>query len=150
MIAFACPHCGKNYNVQDRLGGQETACAACRGRLIVPDAPVEVEQPVVRVRRPAAEPLAEPLPWYYAVLRIFAYCWAGLGILGIAILFWWQLTYLNAERQAEAITPMSYTRGVVILVVACLLGLFLSLVLPAVLLIFADIGRTLRQIRRQR
>ena len=36
MIAFTCPHCGKQYNLKPEFAGRKTTCAGCKEPLVVP------------------------------------------------------------------------------------------------------------------
>jgi RNase P subunit RPR2 len=42
MIAFPCPHCGKQYNLKPEFAGRKTTCASCKAPLIVPGPEIEM------------------------------------------------------------------------------------------------------------
>lgn len=39
-IKMPCPHCGHQLLIPERYAGQRAGCAHCKGRFVVPDAPV--------------------------------------------------------------------------------------------------------------
>jgi hypothetical protein len=111
--------------------------------------PPEPEQPVpaelvsppawtpARAAAPAAK-APEREPWFYPFTVVLAYVLGVVGVLATLI----RTGILLAEsRRGEA------TGGAVVFLVV---GVLASLVVPALLLIVVDIGRSLRQIRRQR
>src|SRR5262245_34907126 len=64
-IAYACPHCGKQYSVAEQYAGQTGPCAACG--------------------KPITIPLAGPGPGYAYAPQAAGAAAAGSGILVIVI-----------------------------------------------------------------
>jgi hypothetical protein len=172
-----CRSCSKRLRIpDDRIGdGKPIHCPACSADIFVappqqgvpeavPQLPAEMAEPE-ELEGPAQESTAPPgtasdsvadleravylgmrraladerpiqvviVPWYYGWTQAWAVVMLVLGLLG---------TFGLAGSMAR----LNPDGAAFVLVV----GLVTSPVIPALLLIFADIGITLRQIRRQR
>jgi hypothetical protein len=149
VIQFACPHCGHNSKVNDRHAGKETACPHCRGRLVVPaPAPfAKLQAPVIQARDDDDEDDDEADPWYYAVVRLAAGVMAVASVLWIAGVLYVSATVLG--MLGDWSTGQRVALFVAMVVIA-IVGVLLLLAVPALMLVLADMGRTLRQIRRRR
>jgi hypothetical protein len=131
MPVAVCPHCRARINYRDGQAGAVVNCPACQGSLTLPAPPAapatrepEGWQELAAVdERESDEGGREP--WFYSFLATYAKVLLGLGIvagtLGAAGVFW-------------------------------LVGLafwFLGLLfLVALILLLVDVGRNLRQVRR--
>jgi DNA-directed RNA polymerase subunit RPC12/RpoP len=59
MLQFACPHCGRAFQVDEDMAGRQAACPSCGGTLLVPATapPAETSTPAAPEQFP---PLREP------------------------------------------------------------------------------------------
>jgi hypothetical protein len=148
-----CPHCGGSVLNEPQLAGQVVACPSCKKPFQMPalaaDAHFAFEQEGAAVQA-AAGPISRPAgsePWWYGFLEKYALTamWTGvtvIGLLGLGTV----VSLLVVLGQSGAIL---YTILALIVTLLVLVLLVLGVVFGAALILLAvDVGRNLREIRR--
>jgi hypothetical protein len=125
-IPAVCPKCQGRFQAADDAAGRAVACPHCQSRVRLPAATQEGR---------------EPEPWFIGFASVLAYVWLGAGLLA-ALLNYAAVT--QAAREAARLGGYPYEGPGWAPLGSLLAQALVVLTSSALLLIFADIARSLR------
>lgn len=158
MIHFACPHCGKRYQVEPQHGGKETTCRECGGAITIPPAgespdaePIEINQdmlaggpapsspPTPQTPPTTPEPIDPRLTGPISglaiaslTMSIVGFCFAPLAIAGLICGIVAMNKTGSSGRRGYGVALAGTVVGAVAIVIGLLVGvMMLGILLPA-------------------
>lgn len=130
-IKFPCPICGEDLSFKDDSAGKRGKCLKCGQPIRVPDANAKMPD------------LPEDEPWYYGYLASYARILIVLSLIAIVLAI---IAFVYTFVESKGDLPAWHGR-----LLATLIGLALLNIVPAALvLLFVDIGRSLREMKYKR
>jgi hypothetical protein len=141
MVSFRCPHCGDTYDVDDELSDKVIRCRTCNEFVRVP-APPPPPPPPPQAPPPAPAKKRPQEPWPYPFIEGIAALAEALSALFCLLCF---IGVVVGTFLAGTVVGFFVLLFVGLLVAGS--GVLSLLLTAAVLLLFVDMGRSLRQIR---